>query len=340
VWDAELAIWLTPDPAAQLNDPYSMGGDPINFYDPTGLWKVGLGISFGWSYKGGFTLGTGLGIEDMDLGFVKVNTYAGADYNFNDGSRTYSAGVGGRIDIGVDVGGYLGAAYNTKSGTTLSYGAEAGIGGVGVGVGGGQYWNTDGDYLGSTAYAQTFAGAFGARAYTGYEWGFGKVQGRGSYVGAGSNGLFVEYAQNGGLNFGGKGNIAEYGLANDGPKNKYSYLKLAGKEWKYDHINRNGNQPNFRTQKEFIEYGLVNGMDMGAYADWQSAEHKPNVNEKLWMKNGSRSGWWDIPPIEGVFNRSTGATDPGSASYNYGNNIASHAGLDYLPWIFFDVCKF
>ena len=78
-------------------------------------------------------------------------------------------------------------------------------------------------------------------------------------------------------------------------------------------------------------------MDVGNYDDWQAREHNPDINVKTWMQEGARSGWWKIPSIEGVFNKGTGLADPGSASYNYGNNVASHAALDYIPWKVFDV---
>ena len=36
VWDPELAIWLSTDPAGQFGDPYIMGGDPVNNFDRDG----------------------------------------------------------------------------------------------------------------------------------------------------------------------------------------------------------------------------------------------------------------------------------------------------------------
>ena len=41
-YDQELGVWVTPDPARQFANPYSYGGDPMNYFDPYGLktWSI------------------------------------------------------------------------------------------------------------------------------------------------------------------------------------------------------------------------------------------------------------------------------------------------------------
>jgi RHS repeat-associated protein len=214
-YDPVLGVWLSPDPARQFTNLYGTGGDFINYIDPNGLWKIGLGIVFGYDSRGGFSLGVGVAAE-ADIGFVSIDADLSSSKNFQDGSWTYSANSGGRADVGVvSVGGNLGASYNTKTGTTLSYGAEVGAFGVGVGAGGANYWATNGDYLGNTVYAQTYTGAFGARAYAGHEWGFGGQKGRGYYTGSGAFGVYAEYSQNYGFGYGGGHRTSLASYSND-----------------------------------------------------------------------------------------------------------------------------
>ena len=39
-FDPSFALWLTPDPAGQYLNPYSYGGDPVNFIDGDGRWGI------------------------------------------------------------------------------------------------------------------------------------------------------------------------------------------------------------------------------------------------------------------------------------------------------------
>jgi RHS repeat-associated protein len=208
-YDPELGLWGAYDPLAQFFNPYGYGGDPINGYDPDGLWKIGLGISIGYTRKGGFSIGVGVGVEDVDLGFVEVDTYAGVDRDNN--GVTASAQVGGGVDVGiVSLGGGVGGSYNNRSGYSLDYRGNAGAFGVGVGAGGANYWATDGSYLGGTFYTESYTGAFGVRAYAGHEWGYGGQEGRGLYAGTTALGAHAEYSQNFGFNYGARGDMNIY----------------------------------------------------------------------------------------------------------------------------------
>jgi hypothetical protein len=53
-YDPMLKMWLTPDPAGQFNNPYTYGGDQVNFVDPDGRF-----ITFSFN-KDGFSLGFNL----------------------------------------------------------------------------------------------------------------------------------------------------------------------------------------------------------------------------------------------------------------------------------------
>jgi hypothetical protein len=210
-YDPVLGIWLSTDPAKDGINPYAMvGGDPINYIDPLGLWKWGLGVVMGYDSRNGFSMGFGAAAQ-ADFGVARIDVDASTTKSFKNDSWTTTANVGAGADVGVlSVGGNLGYSYNSTSGSTLSYGAEAGAFGIGGGVGGAQYWSTGGDYMGSTFYAQTYQGAFGVRAYEGYEWGFGGQLGRGGYAGASGFGAYSEYSQNYGFSYGIKGNVASY----------------------------------------------------------------------------------------------------------------------------------
>lgn len=43
-YDPFFGMWMSPDPASQFANPYSYGGDPLNYIDPTGMWAIGLDL--------------------------------------------------------------------------------------------------------------------------------------------------------------------------------------------------------------------------------------------------------------------------------------------------------
>ena len=367
-FDPVFGIWMTPDPARQYMSLYAFGGDPINALDLYGLWKISLGIITIGYENGGFTAGVGFALDVGNSSFG-VDIDFGYSHNFGNGSNTYSANVGASANIGIfNVGANLGYAYNDQTGGTLSYGIRGGAYGVGAGIGGAQYWDTHGDYLGSTLYVETYAGAFGAEAYTGYEWGFSGMEGRGLYTGARAWGAHAEYAQNGGFDWGASITATYFMEKRDIEENARKKYKLSDK-WvginingfdvvKYDHSNRNMNQPmgrDWKNKEEFIAYANDNNLSYGTYGDEASAFHNPDINEKMWMAekgkepvgtawnikygesgfSSKRSGLPSyIPSIEGVFNKRNGSN--AGASYNYGNNHISHLAFDILPWLIMD----
>jgi RHS repeat-associated protein len=213
-YDAELGMWIGPDPAGQFNNHYGyVDGAVLISVDPNGLWKIGLGISVGWTRKGGWSLGTGIGFEDVNLGFVEINTYAGADYNFKDGSMTYSAAVGGAGCIPpVCVGAGIGGSYNTSSGYSMNAYGSVGLGvtpdnQIGLEIGTHQQWDKNGNYVGGDVYGEAFVAAGTTRTSLGYSHGFGATE-SGAYARLSAGGLSVSYHTANGLDYGASTRVA------------------------------------------------------------------------------------------------------------------------------------
>src|SRR5574344_256307 len=347
-YDPFFGMWMSPDPAGQFANPYSYGGDPINYIDPTGMWAIGLGLVVGWNKENGWSLGVGAAADFEVVG-------ANFSYSFNqDGSKSLNFGVNANFAVQtfvyLEINMGLGLSMNSYSGTTLSThgGVCIGEGGacVGVGTGGSLYWDRGGSFMGATVYAEVYAslGMGMARVSAGYEAGLFGMEGRGLYAGGSvrvnSASLYASWAENGGTNYGFEGKF-NYRLVNNGPKEKFVGFQLGPFDLMNDHDARNKNQPDLKTEEEFKEYAKANGMVVGYYPESQSAEHKPGINNKMWMAKSKPFSLFGflltIPSIEGVFNKNTGKSDPGSASYNYGNNWVSHILLDYFSWKMLDV---
>ncbi|MCF0224422.1 MAG: hypothetical protein HUK20_09140, partial [Fibrobacter sp.] len=47
------------NPTSVQNNPYSYGGDPLNYIDPTGMWAMGLGLVVGYDDTHGWSIGYG-----------------------------------------------------------------------------------------------------------------------------------------------------------------------------------------------------------------------------------------------------------------------------------------
>lgn len=349
-FDPFFGLWMSPDPASQFANPYSYGDDPINYIDPTGLWAIGLGLVVGWDNKSGWSFGVGAA---ADFGKIGSNF----SYSFNqDGSKSLNLGVKADIPIPtpwvyLEINMGLGFSMNSYSGATLSTHGGLCVGEVGlcggVETGGSLYWDRGGSFMGATVYAEAYASlGYGmARVSTGYEAGLFGMEGRGLYAGGNLTvgpglSLYASWAENGGTNYGFEGKF-NYRLVNNGPKEKFVGFQLGPFDLMNDHDARNKNQPDLKTDEEFKEYAKANGMVVGYYPESQSAEHKPGINNKMWMAKSKPFSLFGflltIPSIEGVFNKNTGKSDPGSASYNYGNNWASHFLLDYFSWKMLDV---
>ena len=199
-YDPFLGLWMSPDPMGQFMNPYTYGGDPLNYVDPTGLFSLGLGIVFGWDADHGWHIGWGIAADFS-------NDKKGLGFGFNlsytwnqDGSNSFNLGGSASFWFyGIDVNLGLSYSYNSYSGSVLS--AHGGVcfgkknvACAGVEAGGSLYWNKDGDFKGATAFAGAYAEVAGgfSSVSSGYEMGFFGMEGRGLYAGVTAAGLHGE----------------------------------------------------------------------------------------------------------------------------------------------------
>src|SRR5574344_2175976 len=100
-------------------NPYSYGGAPLNYIDPTGMWAIGLGLVVGWDNKSGWSFGVGAAADFEIIG-------ANFSYTFNqDGSKSLNLGVNANIPIltpwvYLEINMGLGFSMNSYSATTWS----------------------------------------------------------------------------------------------------------------------------------------------------------------------------------------------------------------------------
>ncbi|MCQ2108809.1 MAG: RHS repeat-associated core domain-containing protein [Fibrobacter sp.] len=208
-FDPFFGIWASPDPAGQYMNPYTFGGDPVNFVDPTGLWAFDAGIfTIGWDSNRGWNFGVSSGIFSYTW--------------HQDGSKTFDVSISGSYQWYIfNFGGQLGYSYNTYSGHSLSAGGHVCVGlkegeagaCAGLEAGGALNWDAYGNFLGATAYAGAFAqlqasdGTPIAKVNGGYEAGFLGMEGRSLYAGVSADkdgsSLYANWAENGGWSYGG-----------------------------------------------------------------------------------------------------------------------------------------
>ena len=211
-YDPFLGLWMSPDPMGQFMNPYTYGGDPLNYVDPTGLFSLGLGLVFGWDADHGWHIGFGVAAD-----FSTSGDNSGFGFGFNlsytwnqDGSNSFN--LGGNASFwfyGIDVNLGLSYSYNSYSGSVLStHGGvcfgKKGVACAGVEAGGSLYWNKDGNFMGATAFVGAYAEVAGglARVSGGYEMGFFGMEGRGLYAGVTVAGLHGEVSWRDGSSFG------------------------------------------------------------------------------------------------------------------------------------------
>src|SRR5574344_257184 len=188
------------------------------YADPAGLWSMGLGIVIGWDKSHGWSVGLGAASE---FGGSKGSSF-NTSYTWNqDGSNSFSLGASGSVQlayfpIAMNFGG--GYSYNSYSGHTLSTQTGACFGYQdavcsGNEVGGSLYWDNHGSFMGATAFAENYVEVAGGMLSfsNGYEKGFMGMEGRGLYAGGNVGGLYAEYSQNGGWNYGGAMMVANGG---------------------------------------------------------------------------------------------------------------------------------
>jgi RHS repeat-associated protein len=194
-YDQELGMWMTPDPARQFANPYSYGGDPVNYFDPTGLWSLGLGIVVGYE-NGGWHIGFGVAADfRQEIGFGANGSYVWNE----DGSRTTSIGATVPLPVG-NVIVYNGASYTHNTDDGHSANVVAGVkhkdGNLGAEIGTSHSWDNDGRYQGGNVYGQAYAGNPVMRVKTGYQQGWGGYE-SGPYANARLGGFSWSADKNG-----------------------------------------------------------------------------------------------------------------------------------------------
>ena len=217
-YDPVLGLWTSPDPAGQFQNPYTYGGDPVNYVDPSGMWSAGIGFVFGWDGEHGWQMGFGSAM-DFGFGLPGFNT----SYTWNqDGSNSFNLGGDGSIWLGaLDLSYGLSFSWNTYSGSVLSAHSGACFGKEGIACAGMESgyalsWDRSGDFMGMTAYIGAYYEVFGGleRVSTGYEEGFLGMEGRGLYAGATVAGLHAEVSERDGDSWGMQERVF-YGIGNN-----------------------------------------------------------------------------------------------------------------------------
>jgi RHS repeat-associated protein len=204
-FDADLGVWLTPDPAGQFFNPYGFGGDGVNYVDPFGLWSIGFGPSIGWDKERGWQFGFGFGADFSEE--AGISAYAGHNWH-EDGTQT--SAINGNAQLGaVNLGG--GYSYNTESGHNVN--TIVGVGGLNNRTN--NYWATNGDYLGGTASLGYGWVGLGGNAEVGYEHGWGNFK-SGGYAQAGYLGANARYHTANGWSYGANIDVARYEIRNGG----------------------------------------------------------------------------------------------------------------------------
>src|SRR5574344_1873747 len=338
-------------------NPYSYGGDPLNYIDPTGMWAIGLGLVVGWDNKSGWSFGVGAAADFEIIG-------ANFSYTFNqDGSKSLNLGVNANIPIQtpwvyLEINMGLGFSMNSYSGATLSTHGGLCVGEVGLcgGVenGGSLYWDRGGSFMGATVYAGVYAslGYGAARVSAGYEAGLFGMEGRGLYAGASAGGLYAQYAQNGGLNFGGsfQAYLAYgYNTGKKGADGKTTSL-VSAELWiptlgKYGHF---AFGETYDVSDEGLDDALVSALTRekilkeGERIDYKRPAALDAIHQGLLSKGYS----CEITEPNTLFNQHDGRKFTYSkngeygnieiirgsksySSYNYGNNLLTHYVIDY-----------
>ena len=202
-YDPFFGMWISPDPAGQFANPYSYGGDPLNYIDPTGMWAWGLGLVVGYDSNHGWSFGVGAAAEIGDVG---IN----ASLAFNqDGSKSFNLSANASIPVlntgwwinagvGFNLNSYMGASLNHSAG--VCYGVSSAAC-AGVEVGQSFSWNSQNGF-GMSVYAEAYATFAGVRASGGREFGFFGAEERGFYAGISGCGLHAQVSQNGGFSWG------------------------------------------------------------------------------------------------------------------------------------------
>ncbi len=197
-FDPFFGLWLTPDPAGQFANPYTYGGDPVNYVDPNGeVVHIVVGAIIGavvgtvtgivqCTAPGGGSCGKSVGIGFV--GGAAVGAAAAATGGV--AAEAAGAGLGGAIAGGA-AGGAVGGFgnYATQSlinGTGMSWSGawDATWKGAAAGAIGGAAGSIAGNFM-AYSYAQLVGGFAGGASGSAINGGSGWEILRGGLMGAG-----------------------------------------------------------------------------------------------------------------------------------------------------------
>lgn len=309
-FDPFFGLWMSPDPAGQYANPYTYGGDPVNFIDPTGLWGFDTGFfTIGWDSNRGWNFG-------MSAGIFSYTWY-------QNGSKTFEARIGGSYQwYFLNLGGSIGYSYNTYSGHSLSAGGHVCVGAkedeagvcAGLEAGANMYWDAYGNFLGATAYAGPFAELQASdntslvKVNGGYETGLFGMEGRGWYggVSAKDGSLYASWAENGGWSYG--ATVVKLQYNSEGS----DYLRMSLMGYSFNLAERLKADVNFHREN----YALKQSAENGNYDEdgfFVIAGHGRNKNGKGYILNEHTGALMDAEAVAEMIK-----ADP---RYNEGMNI-------------------
>lgn len=124
-FDPFFGMWLTPDPAGQFANPYTYGGDPVNYVDPNGEWvHIVIGAVVG-SIMGTVNAAIQCTAPGGGGGNCAKNIYIQSRIGGAVGALT--AATGGAVGGGL-LGGFVGGAVGGAGGYAGSYVGQKAIG--------------------------------------------------------------------------------------------------------------------------------------------------------------------------------------------------------------------
>lgn len=162
-FDPFFALWMSPDPAGQFSNPYTYGGDPVNFVDPNGE-EVATAVIVTGAIVGAIVGGSAAAYQCS---------------NYGGGSCTEG------VSTGAIIGAAAGAAGGAAGGAAASLAAGAGEGSIVGGLAGGAAGNATGyvanglltgsDMSFGEGFRTTMIGAFSGAISGGVGYGWSQI---------------------------------------------------------------------------------------------------------------------------------------------------------------------
>lgn len=194
-FDPFFALWMSPDPAGQFLNPYTYGGDPVNYVDPDGEWvHIVIGAAIG--------------------------AVIGASSALYQCTRKHGGSCATAVPIGYELGGAAGAAAAATGGAASGL-TTAVVGEVGLATGSGVLAASagaavEGGLAGAASGAVSYAGSAILGQTDGWDWGDFATS---TLVGLGSGALM-----------GGVSGAVSYGVSDTYKQNIYQTVEDYGYE--------------------------------------------------------------------------------------------------------------